>query len=146
MLKVWFSAMLMFVSCSAFSYERLSFYKLILSPQNYEEKTIYLTGYFVQDGSKCLVISHSKETALMYREYEMVILCKEYLNETASLNVFEKLTNRYGSVAGTFSIKKCVSSLKLGNSLNYLGCLSSIDVLYGPVYEEGPMMPPPPFK
>lgn len=146
MLKVWFSVFLILVFSNAFAHERLSFYKLILSPQSYEGKEVYLAGYFVQDGAKCLVVSNSKETASVYREYEMVKFCKESLNKDINSDLFGKLANRYGAVAGIFSIEKCSDSLKLGNSLNYLGCLSSIDVLHGPIYEGGPMMPPPPVK
>lgn len=146
MLKIWISVYLILLSSCALAYERLSFYKLILSPQVYEGKAIYLTGYFVKDGSECLVISNDKETALMYREYEMVKLCKKNLNEMVSSDLLEKLANTYGSVAGEFSTKKCGDYLKLGSSLNYLGCLSRIDVLHGPIHEGGPMMPPPPIN
>lgn len=132
MLKMCGLILLMLISSFASSHERLSFYKLIVSPERYEGKDIYLTGYFVQDGSECLVISNSKEDALMYKEYEMVKLCKENLDEKANFDLFKKLVNRYGAVAGSFSMKKCGESLMLGNSLSYLGCLSRIDVLHGP--------------
>lgn len=146
MLKIFSLIFLMLVSGCVSSHERLSFYKLIVSPGNYEGQDIYLTGYFVNDGTECLVISNNKETSLMYREYEMVKLCKNNLADIKDFDLFRKLVNKYGAVAGNFSSKKCGESMKVGSSLNYLGCLTRIDVLHGPIHENGPAMPPPPVS
>lgn len=146
MLKVWLYTVILLISNSALSFERLSFYKLILSPQQYEGKEIYLTGYFIANGSDCLVVSNDKETAMMYREYEMVRLCKNTANGKINAGLFKKLNNNYGSVAGIFSIEHCGSDLKLGRSMQYLGCLSKVVELHGPIYESGPVMPPPPVS
>lgn len=144
MLKIWLAIAILIISNNSFAFERLSFYKLILTPQQYEGKEIYLTGYFVADAPNCLVVSNGKETALMYREYEMVKLCKEQVNTPIDSNLFKKLNRNYGSVAGIFSIKYCGNNLKLGSSLRYLGCFKKVVKLHGPIYKKGPMMPPPP--
>lgn len=144
MLKIWVFVLTVILSGSAYSYERLSFYTLITDPQSYEGADIYLAGYFVQDGSDCLVVSNDKETALIYREYEMVKLCSKNAAANVKLGLFDKLVNRYGAVAGKFSIEECGDSINVGNSLSYLGCIISIDSMHGPVYENGSKMPPPP--
>jgi len=82
MLRIYLLLSLTLFSTHAFTYERLSLYRLILSPDTYEGKKVYLTGYFITDGADCLVIANDKETALMFREYEMVKCISPFLKRT----------------------------------------------------------------
>lgn len=146
MLKYWLAIVFCSLSSCALSYERLSFYKLIVAPESYEAKHLYLAGYFSPDGDDCLVVSNDKETALMYREYEMVKLCKGDLSEDVDSKAFERLKNNYGAIAGVFSIRHCGDALRVGSSLKYLGCFTTVNELHGPIYNSGPSMPPPPVN
>ncbi|MBG22890.1 MAG: hypothetical protein CMF22_05460 [Idiomarinaceae bacterium] len=146
MLKVVLLLMLALCSSNSFAYEKVSFYKLIVSPQSYEGKDIQLVGYFVSDGEGCLVMSNDKETALMYREYEMVRFCSNDLERDADSHKLKKFEDNYGAVSAKFSVKQCSDELMLGSELSYLGCLSQVTHLLGPIYEGGPRMPSPPLE
>lgn len=126
--------------------ERVSFYKLVNSPENYIGKQVHLTGYIILLGENCLLISNSKETVIMYREYEMLTVCKSDFSNEIEDNAFAKFDEHYGSVVGYFEIEKCRENLMLGSNLRYLGCLKNITHLIGPIYESGPRMPPPPIN
>lgn len=146
MLKKWLPVLMMVCSYGAVAHERVSFHNLVVSPQMYENKELQLTGYFVSDGADCLVIADDKETAFMYREYEMVKFCSDDLDERINIELFEVLENNYGSIAGVFSVKQCGKDLELGSTLRYLGCFEQVTHLFGPIYKNGPRMPPPPIN
>lgn len=125
-------------SFSLYAYERTSFHKIILSPELFEGRSLYVAGYFVADGESCLVLSNDKDTAVVYREYEMIRFC------VGNGALVDKMNKKYGSVSGVFSISKCGNSIRLGAELRYLGCFQKINKIHGPVFETGPSMPPPP--
>lgn len=145
MLKVIF-LILIFSLSSVEANERLSFYKVISFPERYVGKQVYLTGYMVRLGENCLLISDSRETVIMYREYEMLTVCKSDFSYEIDNKQFDKFDQRYGSVVGYFEIKKCKEDLMVGSNLRFLGCLKNITHLIGPIYENGPRMPPPPIN
>lgn len=146
MIKTWLIVLLTAWSFNSIAYERVSFYKLIVSPHLYENKKLQLTGFFTSAGADCLVISNDKETAMMFREYEMVKFCSEDLDEGMDSVMFKQLASNYGSIAGVFLTKQCGGEVSLGSTLRYLGCFKRVTQLFGPIYEGGPQMPPPPLK
>ena len=146
MLKVVLLMMFAFCSSNSLALEKVSFYKLIVSPQSYEGKDIQLVGYFISDGEGCLVMSNDKETALMYREYEMVRFCSDDLEAGVDSHELKNFEDNYGAVSAKFSVKQCNDELMLGSELSYLGCLNQVTRLLGPIYEGGPRMPSPPLE